>query len=959
MGEPGLWFGLLGSLEIRRDGLPLDLPGPRQRALLTALLLRANQVVGLDELADSVWQGKPTEAAATTLRSYVMRLRRVLGPADGGRVRAVGTGYRLEVRPGELDLQVFTDLAARGRRARAACEWAQCAAVLGEALALWRGEPLPDLARHAGEHPDVEGLRELRLQALDWRIEADLRLGRHAEVLAELRALTAQHPLVEVFHAQLMLALYRSGRQADALAAYEQARQVLAEELGADPGPPLQQLHRRVLALDPSLDLEPGTEEATRGPEPDAAPVGGAASTFRSPAQLPADLPDFTGRRVPLKRLRDLLLPSVAGAAAPRAVVVSTITGTGGIGKTTLAVHTAHQVAASFPDGQLYVDLRGMSETPLSPAEVLGDALRALGVPDGEIPRSEEARSASFRTLLAGRRMLLLLDNAHDAAQVRPLLPGDGGCGVLVTCRTRLVGLAGAATEYLDVWEEAEAAELFAAVVGRERVAAEPEAVREVLAHCAGLPLAVRIAASRLASRPGWTVAHLASRLADERERLDTLDTADAAVRTSFRVSYTQLVLAERQGVSDAGRAFRLLGLAPLTEIGVDAAAALFGLGVREAERLLEQLVDVSLLESPAPGRYRMHDLLRSYARECAAQDEQEGPRYAAVARLVGWYVRTAEQAMDLVYSHRRRFPSDPAAPGPAGLCFDTAAAALSWCETERANLVAVTRLAGGSGLDTEAWTLPANLLHFFNMRGHLTEWLECFTIGLAHARRAGSADGEAWMLGGLSVAHRVLEQYDLALTESQEAVEVCRRSGDVPGEATHTSSLASVLHLLGRSQEAVLWFERALPLRRQVGDLSGVAATLNNLGCVHHANGSPDRAADCYREALEISRGSGLEYLEAAVLDGLGSVSVDLGEGEAAVSFFRESIGIRVRIGDTMGEAVGQENLGDALAAQDRVAQAREAWEQAAALLRRTGHPGEARISAKLAASDGAASPA
>ena len=964
MGEPALWFGLLGTLEVRQDGVPIAVPAPRQRALLAALLCRSNQVVGLEELAEAVWQSRPTDAATTTLRSYVMRLRRVLGPRDGSRIKALGTGYLIEVREGELDLQVFADLAARGRRARAAGAWSRCADLLTEALGLWRGDALADLSPNAADRADLEGLRELRMQCLDWRIEADLKLGRHAEVLSELRTLTVQHPLVEVFHAQLMLALYRSDRQADALTAYEQARALLAEELGTDPGLSLQRLHQRILALDPSLDLDPDLAAdpdsdpdpgANQGSDAEPATAAGSAPGTRTPAQLPADLADFTGRREQVSRLRELLLPP-AGTTVNRIVVVSTITGTGGIGKTTLAVHVAHAVARSFPDGQLYVDLRGMSETPLSPGDVLGDALRALGVPETEVPRGDEARSALFRTLLAGRRMLLLLDNALDAAQVRPLIPGIGGCGVLVTCRSRLVGLAGATTEYLDVLDEDEASELFTAVVGHRRVAAEPEAVRAVLAHCAGLPLAVRIAASRLASRPGWTVAHLAARLGDERERLDTLtlDSADAAVRATFRMSYAQLVQAEQRGASDAGRAFRGLGLAPLAEIGAGAAAALLGETPREAERLLEQLVDVSLLESPAPGRYRMHDLLRTYAQECAAHDESEAWRQAAVRRLVAWYLRSAEQAMDLIYPHRRQFPSEAAdsgAAGVTGLRFDDADQALEWCESERTNLVAITRLAGDAGLDTEAWLLPAVLLHFFNMRGHLREWLESFTVGLRHARRAGSSAGEAWMLGGLSMAHRTLEEYDLALAQCEEAVEVCRRSGDLHGEATHLSALASVLHLLGRTPESVLWFERALPLRRQVGDTSGIAATLNNLGFVHQANGDADRAAACYREALEICRGSGLRYLEAAVLDGLGSASQDLGSTAAAVSSIRAAIVIRAQIGDSMGEAVSQENLGDVLAADGQHQQARDAWESAATILRRSNHPGETRVKAKLAA--------
>jgi DNA-binding SARP family transcriptional activator len=573
-------FGVLGPLQVDGGNAPL---AGKQRVVLATLLLRANRVVPVDALIDAVWDDAPPASARTTLQGHVKRLRQDADVQVAGRVVTRPPGYLITVADGELDLDRFTGLCDRARPLADQGDWRGASGLFGEALALWRGEPLADVPSAVLERSEAPRLAELRMRAVESRVEMDLRLGRHAGLVAELRRLVSAEPLREGLHGQLMLALYRCGRQAEALQVFRAIDRRLRGELGIAPGPELSRLHQRILTADPSL---------AEGVTPVVGQVAADAVTLTAdpaavappvvPAQLPADTVDFTGRDEQVAMLCGLLA-TPPDRARPGAVVISAVAGMGGIGKTALAVHAAHRLRYRFPDGQLYVSLRGAT-SPLPPSEVVARFLRDLGDRDAAIPAGEEERAARYRSVLAGRKVLVVLDDARDAAQVRPLLPGSAGCAVIVTSRNMLPDLPGAAPLGLGVLGPDEALALFSAIIGAARAAAEPDATARVLACCAGLPLAIRVAGGRLASRPAWTVAQLAARLADKRDRLAELAVGDLAVRASFAVSYAALTSggapdAVRAGPpgADPARLFRLLGLPDMAELPLPAIAALAG----------------------------------------------------------------------------------------------------------------------------------------------------------------------------------------------------------------------------------------------------------------------------------------------------------------------------------------------------------------------------------------------
>jgi DNA-binding SARP family transcriptional activator len=614
-------FRLLGPVEVHADGQQLPIPGPIQRGLLAILALHANRVVASHELQASMWGPVPPATARRSLQWQVWRLRRLLGP-QADRLVYRAPGYLLRVQPGELDLARFQQLADQGRERLAAGDAERAGRLLGAALRLWRGQALEDVQVAALAEQRAR-LDQRRLAVLEDRVQADLDGGRHNGLVPELEGLVADQPLRERLWELLMVALYRSGRQADALAAFRALRQRLVEQQGVEPSPPLQELHRRILAADPALLLPaeaPGSVQA-------AAPTP-------VPRQLPPDVAGFTGREPELAQLDQVL--AAAGQDGP--VVIGAIAGTGGIGKSALAVHAAHRLAGRFPDGQLYVDLHGATAglEPLAPLEVLGRFLRALGMAPAAVPTELEEASGTFRSRVAGRRLLVVLDNAADAAQVAPLVPASPGCGVLVTSRQALASLDGATHLHLGILPAEEATRLLGRLAGQERVAAEPEAAAEVARGCGYLPLALRIAGARLAARPGWPVAALAERLADAQRRLDELEVAEAGVRASFAVSHRQLGAGDDALDRAAAVAFGLLGLLDGPELGVPVVARLLDRPEEAAERVLERLVDAQLLETPSPGRYRLHDLLRLYAREQASRQHPEPERAAALARALG-----------------------------------------------------------------------------------------------------------------------------------------------------------------------------------------------------------------------------------------------------------------------------------------------------------------------------------
>ncbi|MEU8977687.1 BTAD domain-containing putative transcriptional regulator [Streptomyces sp. NPDC048309] len=820
-----LRFSVLGPVRAWRGDDPLPAGSPQQRALLAALLLREGRTATAAELIDALWGDEPPSQALAAVRTYASRLRKTLGAEV---LVSESGGYAIRApREGALDLAQAQERAADAEKARGAGDLCRARELLREALGLWDGEPLASLPGPYAETQRAR-LEEWRLQLLESRLDMDLEQGCHAEAVSELTALTAAHPLRERLRELLMLALYRSGRQAEALAVYADTRRLLADELGVDPRAGLKELQHRILQADPGL-AEPSAPAA----EPAAAPV--------LPAQLPATVPDFTGRTSFVAELSDVL-----ASAEGRVMAVSALAGIGGVGKTTLAVHVAHQARGAFPDGQLYVDLQGAGSRAAEPETVLGAFLRALGTADSAIPDSLEERSALYRSVLDGRRVLVLLDNARDAAQVRPLLPGTEGCAALVTSRMRMVDLAGAHLVDLDVMSPEEALLLFTRIVGEERVASEREAALDVVAACGFLPLAIRIAASRLAARRTWTVSVLAAKLADERRRLDELQAGDLAVKATFELGYGQLEPAQ-------ARAFRLLGLADGPDISLAAAAAVLDLPAESTEDLLESLVDTSLLESAAPGRYRYHDLVRLYARSCAERDEHPpSERDAAVSRLLDFYLATAAG----VYAIERpgeRVLTHFAATKWAGLTFPDRDRALEWLFSESNCLLACALQASTTGMQRKAADLLMAAVDLGESGANSLQ----FTQAAVAVSDAAQAAGDSWAEGRartmLTHVHSVSGRFAEAEAEGKRALELGLSAGDpvACGQAPNQRGIIALYE--GRHADAEAHFERALEAFRSDGNQPGAASALCNLSRVHLATGRTESAVTLAQTGIEI----------------------------------------------------------------------------------------------------------
>ncbi|MEV0177393.1 BTAD domain-containing putative transcriptional regulator [Streptomyces sp. NPDC050803] len=861
--EPtALRFSVLGPVRAWRDGEPLGTGSPQQRALLAALLLREGRTATAAELIDALWGEEPPSQALAAVRTYASRLRKALNPdvlvseSGGYAVRGLGDGA--------LDLAEAQELATEAEKARGAGDLCQAREALNRALGLWDGEPLAGVPGPYAEAQRVR-LEEWRLQLLETRLDMDLEQGCHAEAVSELTALTASHPLRERLRELLMLALYRSGRQAEALAVYADTRRLLADELGVDPRQGLRELQHRILQADPGL-----AEPSAPLTEPSVTPV--------RPAQLPATVPDFTGRSGFVSELSDVL-----ASAEGRVMAVSALAGIGGVGKTTLAVHVAHESRTSFPDGQLYVDLQGAGSRAAEPETVLGSFLRALGTADSAIPDSLEERSALYRSVLDGRRVLVLLDNARDAAQVRPLLPGTSGCAALVTSRVRMVDLAGAHLVDLDVMSPDEALSLFTKIVGEERVASEREAALDVVAACGFLPLAIRIAASRLAARRTWTVSVLAAKLADERRRLDELQAGDLAVKATFELGYGQLEPAQ-------ARAFRLLGLADGPDISLAAAAAVLDLGVEETEDLLESLVDTSLLESAAPGRYRFHDLVRLYARACAERDEwPPEERGAALSRLLDFYLATTAG----VYAIERpgdRLVDDLEPTEYPGLRFADGTEALDWLYTEAAPLLACARQSAG----TDRLRRGVDLL---------------------------------WAAKDLTESGANSHQYE---TTARAMCEATRSAGDGRAEGRARTVLTDVLLVSGRIQQADEEAQVAMELAEMERDSTAVSWVANNRGliCLHQRRNADARVL--FGQAIEGFRAAGNRPGEASALSNLSRAQLGSGNVTEAVEIAKRGLAVYIELGRTMRLANGYFAVGVALTSAGRHSEALSQFSEA-----------------------------
>jgi DNA-binding SARP family transcriptional activator len=889
-------FCLLGPLLVKKAGIAQPVLPGKQRVLLAALLLRPNRMVSLGELTEIVWGPEPPATALVTLRNYVKDLRKNLAASGEPRLSTVPGGYQFRVTAAELDLTTFDELVASAQASAGAGAWKLASARLSSALSLWRGEPLADVPSEWLAAREVPRLAELRLQAIEARIEADLHVGRRDQAIAELRRLTALHPFRERLHAQLMLALYHDGRQAESLAAYQRVREALLSELGIEPGPHLRVLQRQILNADPALT--PASVPAPRGVTAPTASAGGKRASVAVPRQLPAPVRHFVGRAAELKALTGML----GDADGSRLTVpVGAVTGTAGVGKTATAVHWAHQVADRFPDGQLYVDLRGYDPgEPLPVTAALAGFIRALGGTGQDLPAEESERGGLYRSLLSGRSVLVLLDNARSAEQVRPLLPGTPGCAAVVTSRDALAGLVardGAQRLELGPLPADEAAGLLCTLIGR-RADSDRAATGELAAQCSCLPLALRVAAELAAARSAAPLAGLVSELADERTRLDLLG-AGGDDRTAVR---TVLSWSSRHLDHAAARAFRLLGLHPGGDFEPYAVAALTGAGIEEARRLLDTLARAYLVQPTGAGRHGMHGLLRAYAAEQAERHETEPDRRAAITRLLDYYLRTSHAAATILNPARDPLSLAAAQPGVTVAPLGNRDSAINWFEAEHLVLhAAIQQAAAGDlgDLAAYAWQLARMLAAFLVLRGYRPESISVMFSALGAAERAGDLIGQAHTLRELGGALLLADRDQDADACLRRALHLCERLGDQIGQARVQLYLSVSHERKGRYPEALSCAEQALGLFRAARHVQGQARALNHVGWYRAHLGEHREAQRICRQSISLHREVADCRGEAAAWDSLGYSHRCLGDYSEAISCYQHAVELYAEVGD------------------------------------------------------------
>ncbi|MGX1804287.1 BTAD domain-containing putative transcriptional regulator [Nocardia sp. NPDC055321] len=896
-----LKFSILGEVRAWLADTPLDLGPPQRRAVLAALLLRAGRAVTAADLVEGIWGEDPVPRAVPALRTHVAKLRRELEPGRAARGPAallvsVGDGYTLRLSPGSTDIDAVEALLARAARLRDEDPVA-ARDTLVAALAHWRGPALSGLPGPFAERQRAR-LEQWRLTIIEDRLALDIATGYSADAVAELGPLIEQFPLRERFRALLMTALYHCERQAEALEEYARARQALVEGIGVEPGPELSAVHAHILRA----ELPPVTRPA---------PV-------RSPAQLPPDIADFTGR----SRLTAELAAQLVGDRS--AVVISAVGGMGGVGKTTLALHVAHRVRDRFPDGQLYVNLRGVDDEPTAPGDALGGFLRALGGAEGAIPSGVEDRAAQLRTMLSDKRILLVLDNARDSAQVRHLLPGTPGTAVLITSRSTLTELPAVRRTRLDVLEPAEALTLLTRILGAERVRAEPDAARAVIEQCACLPLAVRIVGARLAVRPRWTIADLAARLADESQRLDVLRTGDLTVEAAFRLGYAHL------NPEQAG-AFRALARADVPDFPVAGAAAVLGVSVTRAEYVCESLVDLSLLETTAPGRYRYHDLLRLFARGQSGADEE-----TVLAGLLDHYLASAKNLLAAIdYSNISGLLVPTVAPGHR---FTNGSDGQSWNDIERPVVIALLRQAARLGgpvvavaadlawitAETiDAGTRARELAEALKALLHTAIRDEChgsvrrLRVSLGALLQVGLGEVEAsrrylrdippptddagrrlqvlteLLLG---IADRRLGDTEDSHRRFHEALALTRMLGDRSMEAWILALSLRTLCESGRYEETITVAGHALALARESANDLALCWATHELAATYSLRGDHERALELGEQAVRMAQCNGVRLWEGWARTRLAQIQLRAGrvcaaETEAATALDRLAI--------------------------------------------------------------------
>ncbi|GGP55436.1 AfsR/SARP family transcriptional regulator [Saccharothrix coeruleofusca] len=896
------------------DGAELALGPPQQQAVLALLLTGGGRPVPLSHLVDALWPVDPPTSAANVVHRYVGALRRLIEPdlprrATGRWLLPVAGGYQPVVDADSLDLLRFRELVRRagGREPREAL------ALLVEALELWQGPVAAGITGEVRSGPQFVAVEHERVVAARRAAALAADLGEAQVVLPALRSAAREHPLDEALHADLMLALAASGAQAEAIEVYEALRARLAEELGLDPGEVLRAAHRSVL---------------------------GPAPLSVRPAQLPRPLDAFVGRREQSEAVERAI------ADGERLIAV---TGMAGVGKTTFAVRLAHRVADRFPDGLLYANLRGYhpGEPAVKPAVQLREFLHALGVRPGDVPEGEQGRSALLRSLLDGRRVLVLLDNARDAEQVRPLLPG-AGCLAVVTSRDDLAGLVAthnARPVRLDVLDPASARQLLARRLGARRVEAEEAAVDTIIAACARLPLALAVVAARAATRPTFALAALAEDLADAREGLDALSAGDVTldVRAVFSWSYDALS-------TDAARLFRLLPLAPGADIGVAAAAALLGASPARARRLLTELTGVHLLDEHTPGRYALHDLLRVYATELTHTHDTPGERDAAITGVLGHYLHTAVAAAMAMSPDRVPIPLDPPPPTARPTAFADADRAVGWLAAERVVLLAAQALAFERGEDGIAWRLGWALAHHLDRAGHWHDLVVASEVAIEAARRAGDRLGEGHGLVGLARAEADLGRVEVACEHGELALTVLDGVAEQRLLADVHRFTSWLYESTGDYDHALAHARKTLAAQRSGSDVVRTARALNAVGWCLSLLGRYDEALEHCQEGLALMTGTGDEYGLADLRDSIGHALFHLGRVEEAVHSYELALQAYLRLGVRYAAADTGERLGDAEAAAGRPERAAERWRAALVTFEELELPRVEGLRAKLA---------
>ena len=927
---PPVELRILGPLEVAVGSRRIALSGTRQQIVLATLLLNANRVVSLDRLLEAIYGDRPPATSRAQAQITISSLRHLFAvQCCAMTISTQAQGYVINLGPGQLDAQRFEELVAAAREDRDANHLERAAAHYRDALRLWRGPALAGIDSQLVQL-SASWLDEQRISVTEDRVGLELDLCRHHELVSELIELVEGFPLRERLREQLMLALYRSGRAAEALQAYRQARQTMIDELGIEPNERLRQLEHAILTSDPSLEAP-------------AEPVKIQPVKRLTPCLLPTDIADFTGRAKQNEQIFRHLV-SAAEDENRLAVPIVVIEGKGGIGKTCSAVHACHGIAERFPDGQLFANLHG-NPHPASSTQVLERFLRALGVPGSQIPDSPEERAEAYRGLLAGRRVLVLLDDAGNESQVAPLLPGNPTSAVVVTSRSRLAGLAGAVHIELDVFDPGMSLELLARIAGTERLQFQPEAAAQIADLCGHLPLALRIAGARLSARPHWSIQQLVDRLADETRRLDELRYGDMGIRANISLSY--------EGASEeARRLFRRLVILGLPVFSGWVSAPLLDRPLTDAEDVLDDLVNARLIEATGIGsgvrsQYRFHELIRVFARERLAAEESAADRTAALERALGALFDLSEEA------HRRQYGGDYVRlssqatrwPLPGRLAEQLMADPLAWYEGERTALVSGVRQAAQAGLVELCWSLALSAVTLFESRIYLGDWRETHEIALEATRQARHARGQAAVLYSIGSLSIIEQKYGQARQELTTAAQLFREVGDDQGTALVTRHLAFLDRLGGHLDDAAGKYRQALGIFRRTGDQVATAYVLHSLARVELERGDLCQAGKLLSEALELSRAAQSRRVEAQVLHRIGEAHLLAGEPSTAATVFGQALAIVRDIGDPIGEAYTLQGVGLASVRRGEFASARGALERAVTLARKAGeHLAEAR---------------